>query len=190
MSESFTGTVQAVRGDRKGVKINNEWYSVRNASVYGTVAKGDTVSGTFTRNGRWINCDEASIQITKGAPAASGGGGGGGGNGGGHKSGFREVDEIIRTTSLEAAVAFFSELSMSGDYATDIEYVLKTADLFVAYTKGLIDVGAMETPAPLPAAPAQQEPAPVAAPPAPEPAPQEATPAVQPSALSAFLGNQ
>lgn len=188
MSESFTGTVQAVRGDRKGVKVNNEWYSVRDASVYGTVAKGDTVSGTFTRNGRWINCDDASIQVTKAAPPAAGGGGGGG-NGGGHKSGYREVDEIIRTTALEAAVDFAAS-SLSGDYATDIEYVLKTADLFVAYTKGLIDVGAMATPAP--AAPAAPAPIPAPVPePEPEPAPQqEATPAVQPSALSAFLGNK
>jgi len=182
MSESFSGTVQAIRQDRKAVKINNEWYSVRDSSAFGSASKGDIISGTYTKNGKWINCDEASIVVTPGGGSApvNGTGHAPGGAKKGGDSGFRSPEEIIRTTALEQANEFFAISSgLDGEeYPDQVEKVLRTADIFTAYIQGNISLTAPEqaaAPVAEPVVVAQPEPAPVQ---------EEAVPA----ALSSFLG--
>lgn len=184
MNESVTGQVQSKRKDGKGVKINDAWYSSRNASYFASVNKGDSITLQFTRNNQWNNCDE-NIAPVVGQSAPSGGGDNGGGGGGGYGSQFRLHAELIRTDSLNSALTFLNDSKqLSGNYAEDVPKVLKTSELFVAYVKGLIDLSAVTGSATAPA------PAPAPAPePAPEPEPEpEPEPAATPSALSSFLG--
>lgn len=177
MNDTVTGLVQSKRKDGKGVKINNNWYSSRNASFFSSVERGATVTLQFTANGQWNNCDENIAPVVSQAAAPSGGGGGGGSNGQ-----FRSPDELIRTDALNSSLKF-CEGTLTGTYAENAEKVLKTSELFVAYTKGLVDVNGTSAPAP-----AQAAPPPPVEEPAPAPAPAAESAQAAPSALSNFLG--
>lgn len=182
MNESVTGQVQSKRKDGKGVKIDDAWYSSRNASYFASVNKGDSITLQFTRNNQWNNCDE-NIALVVGQSAPSGGGGNGGNGVRAGVSSFRSVDELIRTDSLNSALTFLNDSKqLSGNYAEDVPKVLKTSELFVAYVKGLIDLSAVTGSATAPAPASAPEPEPQ---PEPEPEPE---PAAAPSALSNFLG--
>jgi len=192
--ETITGVVQTKRKDGKGVKINDDWYSSRNASFFASVNRNDTVTLQYSKNGTWNNCDENTAPVVSAAaPAASGGGYSGGTKAGGRASGFRDPDEIVRSEALKNALEFLSTTDPqftqgSLGYKDAIERTLKTAELFSAYTKGLINLGAS-----VPAqAPAVANPPEAAAPPpppapAPEPAPAPAETPVVGSALASFL---
>lgn len=186
-NESITGVIQSKRKDGKGVKIDDAWYSCsRNASYFASVNRGDSVTLQFTRNNQWNNCDENIAPVVGQSAAPASGGGGGGFN---KPSQFRSVDELIRNDAINTAVAFLNstEEFALGAYADNIEKLLKTTELFVAYNKGLIDVNATAgAPAPDPT-PAPRIPVPPPAPPAPEPEPAPVPDAK--SALGAFLGN-
>lgn len=136
MSETLSGNIEAVRKDNKGIKVSGEWYSVRNASALNGAGKGDTINATFERNGKWNNLDEASIKISAGQVNTGKSSGSGGGSKGGQ---FRTPDEIMRTEALNQSLTFHTDIDPN-DYGGAIEKLLKTADLFTAYAKGLIDV--------------------------------------------------
>ena len=138
MSENITnGVVEKIRKDRKGVCCGGEWYSVRNASIFADVSKGDLLTADYDRNGQWINCVEATVKVTKSATAGKFGGSSGSGGSNGDQ--FRTRSEIIRTTALDASIAFLKD-QYDGNYADDVEQTLKTAQLFVAYVEGKIAV--------------------------------------------------
>ena len=193
MSENITnGVIEKIRKDRKGVCCGGEWYSVRNASIFSDAQRGDLLTADFTRNGQWINCVEDTVKVTKSATAGKSAGSSG--SGGGNSDQFRTRSEIIRTTALDASIAFLKD-QYEGNYADDVEQTLKTAQLFVAYVEGKIavDMGkAAATPAndeqaqaeAAAAAAAAAEAAAAAA------AAAEAAKAAEeaPSALSSFLG--
>jgi hypothetical protein len=186
MSETITGQVSAKRKDGKGVQINGQWYSSRSDAFFTGVKKGDTITLSFTRNGTWLNCDEATPPVVTSAAAA------GGSKQGGRASGFRDPDEIVRGESLKVALEFLvatNGFAGSPGYGESVEKLLKTSDLFSNYSKGLIDLK-QSAPAVAPPAPEVQTTAP-----APEPAPAAAAPAtpeaqapVAGSALANFLG--
>ena len=137
MSENITnGVIEKIRKDRKGVCCGGEWYSVRNASIFADVSKGDLLTADYDRNGQWINCVEATVKVTKSATAGKSGGSSGSGGSNGDQ--FRTRSEIIRTTALDASIAFLG--TQSGSYADNVEQTLKTAQLFVAYVEGKIAV--------------------------------------------------
>jgi len=189
-----TGVVQSKRKDGKGVKINEAWYSARNGSFFASVNRGDTVTLQYNVRGDWNNCDENIAPVVTAAAPAGGGGGYRGGSGGGAKaggraSGFREPDEIVRGEALSHAINFLKETDPDfGDSEPKavIERTLRTAEVFTAYMKGLID---LKKTAPHEAPPVQNPPPAPAPEPAPAPAPAPA-PVEEPvvgSALSEFL---
>ena len=194
MSENITnGVIEKIRKDRKGVCCGGEWYSVRNASIFSDAQRGDLLTADFTRNGQWINCTEDTVKVTKSATAGKSGGSSG--NGGSKNDQFRTRSEIIRTTALDASIAFLG--TQDGTYADNVEQTLKTAQLFVAYVEGKIavDMGkAAATPANDEQAQAEAEAAAAAAAEAAvaAAAAAEAAKAAEeaPSALSSFLGTE
>ena len=70
MVETTKGKVKNVRKDRKGLELDNgSWYSIRTGEVPSTINRGDTVSITFSVNGRYNNIE--TISKTDSAPSSS-----------------------------------------------------------------------------------------------------------------------
>ena len=143
MSETMNGTIAAVKGDKKAVKIGDGWYSSRNASTFQAASKGDTICFQYETNGRWNNVIDSTVSVAPGGGNSGASSGSTSGGGGKKSDQFRTREEIIRTTSLDASVAFHKDVDPA-DYGDSIEKILKTSHLFTAYVMGRIDVDALD----------------------------------------------
>ncbi len=126
----ITGTIQSVRRDRKGVKIDDVWYSAYAASELNGAERGDHVKLTYSAKGDFKNIQKPGVEVlSKGEGQSSGGGGGrkSGGNGGGDKQ-FRTVPELNRIDALNAAVAV---TVADTDTKERVKHVMKLVPIFV-----------------------------------------------------------
>jgi hypothetical protein len=123
---SASGVIQSVRRDRKGIKIDDVWYSAYNPSELGEAQRGDTVTVEYKPKGDFKNI--VSVTVDAAAPKGGGGGGRGGGYSGGGDKQFRSVPELNRIDALNAAVAV-----TAGDTDTKerVKHVLKLVPVFV-----------------------------------------------------------
>jgi len=130
------GKVSKVRKDRKGLCIDDVWYSGYKPSYIGEAQVGDEVSFTFTEKGDWKNITEDTLKVLSSAPKSSGGGGGGSSNSGGGNQ-FRSVPQLVRGDALGNAVKSLEGLSFPTAKAA-VKATLYVAGLYEAYLNGEI----------------------------------------------------
>lgn len=142
MTEQMTGVVEAVRKDRRGIKVGDDWYSAYNPSQLNDVEKGDSVKFDYTVKGNFNNI-KGAVTKTDGVPNNNSGSGG-------KKSYSRgnfPIDpldgqrSIIRQNALTNARELWAAAYVDRDENIDlvIDSIIYAARRFEAYTAGDLD---------------------------------------------------
>lgn len=148
---TVTGKVSKIRKDRKGLCIDDVWYSGYKPSYIGEAQVGDTVTFTYTEKGDWKNITEDTLTIgAKGggsAPSSGGSSSSSGGGGGGGSNQFRSVPQLVRTDAVTQALKLIETQGFiynTGKQA--LRATLYFANVIAAYVNAEIDVDDAELP--------------------------------------------
>ena len=134
--KQMSGTVAAVRKDRKGLCINDVWYSVYAVSQMKGVEKGASVSFDYITNEKGYNNIKGDVKVEEGgsspAPQAASG----------SVQGVHVVTmkdrQIIRQNSMGNAVRYAATFMVENGASP--EDVVAVARVFEAYCTGESDV--------------------------------------------------
>jgi len=164
MSE-MKGKIEKMRKDRKGLMIDDVWYSGYKASFLGDAQVGDTVEFEFTSKGDFKNITDGTLKVLEKSEgkSSSGGGGGGGGNkgGGGYSKGeFRSVPQLVRTDAVNQALKLLEQQNAQYPSVKQaIKATLYVANVIAAYVNAEINADGIELPTARLDAPTAAEPA-------------------------------
>jgi|TARA_Y100000310_G_scaffold20001_1_gene19507 hypothetical protein len=150
-----TGTVEAVRKDRKGFKLegSEEWYSVYEARSMSGVNRGSEVEFEFTRKDRWLNVVGGVVVLSGGGPASTSvslaaSSPSGTSSRVAAKGGEWPIPQdlaaerrIMRQNALERAMEYFAQHSDP----VNPKHVIRVAREFESYFSGDLDMEEFET---------------------------------------------
>lgn len=131
------GVVQAVRKDRKGFQLEDEWYSAFNPSQIDGVEKGAKVSFKFKENGTFKNLSGKVTVISSTAPS-----GGGFKPRGDYENSDRQLSicrQNALTNARELMTVIYEHNPESFKDRDIIEDIIQAAYRFEDYTTGKLD---------------------------------------------------